>query len=124
MNLREEREKSRLTIYEVAKALDVHPSSVSYHETGTKVPKGETLDRYRQLYKAGRPWEVKPKAKKEKNRIREQRERSRLTVEEVSKILGIKSWDIVCQEQGVDPLTDELMVQYAELFKCQTHELL
>jgi transcriptional regulator with XRE-family HTH domain len=124
MNLREEREKSRLTIYEVATALGLNHSTVSYHESGTRQPVPATELLYEQLYKKDTPWTAKRKKKEEPNRIREQRERSRLTRREVAKILGVRTSAVTEVETGRRRMSDEQMLKFARLFKCQTHELL
>lgn len=58
-----------------------------------------------------------------KNRLREQRERSRLTVEEVSKVTGISKSAITKYENGDLKLSNERAVIFAKLYKVETHEL-
>lgn len=57
------------------------------------------------------------------NRLREQRERSRLTVSEVAKVTGISQSALTKYENGVLKLSDERAVVLAKLYKVETHEL-
>ena len=57
------------------------------------------------------------------NRLREQRERSRLTVHEVSKITGISQSALTKYENGDLKLSDERAKTLAKLYKVETHEL-
>lgn len=58
-----------------------------------------------------------------KNRLRELRDRSRLTLEEVSLITGISPTAISRHENGSRSLSEENILKYASLYKVNTHEL-
>lgn len=58
-----------------------------------------------------------------KNRLRELRDRSRLTLEEVSLITGYNVTTISRHESGGRSLSEEAILKYASLYKVQTHEL-
>lgn len=57
------------------------------------------------------------------NRLREQREKSRLTVDEVSKVTGISQSALTKYENGNLQLSDERAKILAKLYKVETHEL-
>lgn len=58
-----------------------------------------------------------------KNRLRELRDRSRLTLDEVSIITGISPTAISRHENGSRSLSEENILKYAALYKVNTHEL-
>ena len=58
-----------------------------------------------------------------KNRLRELRDRSRLTLEEVSMITGYSVPTISRHENCGRSLSEEAVMKYASLYKVQTHEL-
>lgn len=58
-----------------------------------------------------------------KNRLRELRNRSRLTLEEVSTLTGFDITTISRHESGGRGLTPDAIEKYARLYKVQTHEL-
>lgn len=58
-----------------------------------------------------------------KNRLREYRDRARLTLQEVSIITGIDVTTISKHENGARALTDDAIKKYASLYKVETHEL-
>lgn len=58
-----------------------------------------------------------------KNRLRELRDRSRLTLEEVSLITGISPAAISRHENGSRGLSEANILKYAALYKVNTHEL-
>ncbi len=58
-----------------------------------------------------------------KNRLKELRDRSRLTLEEVSIITGFSVPTISRHESGGRSLSEEAVLKYASLYKCETHEL-
>lgn len=58
-----------------------------------------------------------------KNRLRELRDRSRLTLEEVAMITGYSVPTISRHENCGRSLSEEAVVKYASLYKVQTHEL-
>lgn len=58
-----------------------------------------------------------------KNRLRELRDRSRLTLQEVSILTGFTVPAISRHENGSRSLSAEAMAKYAALYKVQTHEL-
>jgi transcriptional regulator with XRE-family HTH domain len=58
-----------------------------------------------------------------KNRLREFRDRSRLTLAEVSILTGFDPTTISKHEAGTRKLTEEAISRYAALYKVQTHEL-
>jgi len=57
------------------------------------------------------------------NRLREQRERSRLTVQEVSKILEVNHSTVTKWEIGSRKIPDHQVRALAKLYKVETHEL-
>ncbi len=59
----------------------------------------------------------------QKNRLKELRDRSRLTLEEVSMITGYAVPTISRHENGGRALSEEAVMKYASLYKVQTHEL-
>ena len=58
-----------------------------------------------------------------RNRLREFRDRSRLTLAEVSILTGFDPTTISKHEAGTRKLTEEAINRYAALYKVQTHEL-
>ena len=58
-----------------------------------------------------------------KNRLKELRDRSRLTLEEVSIITGYSVPTISRHENCGRALSEEAVMKYASLYKVQTHEL-
>ena len=58
-----------------------------------------------------------------KNRLKELRDRSRLTLQEVSLITGYSIPTISRHESGERGLNEEAMVKYASLYKVHTIEL-
>lgn len=58
-----------------------------------------------------------------KNRLKELRDRSRLTLEEVSILTGFSVPTISRHENGGRSLSNEAVMKYAQLYKVQTHEL-
>lgn len=58
-----------------------------------------------------------------KNRLKELRDRSRLTLEEVSMITGFAVPSISRHESGERSLSEEAVLKYASLYKVNTHEL-
>lgn len=58
-----------------------------------------------------------------RNRLRELRDRSRLTLAEVSILTGFDPTTISKHEAGTRGLTEEAINRYAALYKVQTHEL-
>lgn len=58
-----------------------------------------------------------------KNRLKELRDRSRLTLQEVSLITGYSVPTISRHESGGRGLTEEALVKYASLYKVHTYEL-
>lgn len=58
-----------------------------------------------------------------KNRLREYRDRARLTLQEVSMITGIDVTTISKHENGARVMTDDAIKKYASLYKVETHEL-
>ena len=58
-----------------------------------------------------------------KNRLKELRDRSRLTLEEVSLITGFSVPSISRHENGGRCLSEDAVMKYASLYKVQTHEL-
>lgn len=58
-----------------------------------------------------------------KNRLKELRDRSRLTLQEVSMITGYSVPTISRHESGERGLTEEALVKYASLYKVHTYEL-
>ena len=59
-----------------------------------------------------------------KNRLRELRDRSRLTLEEVSIITGFSVTTISRHENGSRSLSEEAILKYASLYKVHTYEIL
>ena len=59
----------------------------------------------------------------QKNRLRELRDRSRLTLQEVSILTGFTVPAISRHENGSRSLSAEAMAKYAALYTGQTHEL-
>ena len=58
-----------------------------------------------------------------KNRLRELRDRSRLTLEEVSTLTGFSIGAISRHENGGRSLSEEAIGKYASLYKVPTHQL-
>lgn len=58
-----------------------------------------------------------------KNRLKELRDRSRLTLQEVSLITGYSVPTISRHESGGRGLTEEALVKYSSLYKVHTYEL-
>ena len=58
-----------------------------------------------------------------KNRLKELRDRSRLTLEEVSMITGFSVPTISRHENGGRSLSEEAIAKYAALYKVPTHQL-
>lgn len=58
-----------------------------------------------------------------KNRLRELRNRSRLTMEEVGMITGYNITTISRHENGGRSLTEEAIAKYASLYKVPSHQL-
>jgi len=58
-----------------------------------------------------------------KNRLKELRDRSRLTMQEVSMITGFGISTISRHESGGRGLTEEAIQKYASLYKVPTHQL-
>lgn len=58
-----------------------------------------------------------------KNRLRELRDRSRLTLEEVSIITGLSVPTISRHENGGRSLSEEAVSKYALLYKVPSHQL-
>ena len=59
----------------------------------------------------------------QENRLRELRDRSRLTLEEVSILTGFKVSTISRHENGSRGLSEEAISKYAALYKVPTHQL-
>lgn len=59
----------------------------------------------------------------QQNRLRELRDRSRLTLQEVSIITGFKPSTISRHESGERSLSEEAAVKYSSLYKVHTAEL-
>lgn len=57
------------------------------------------------------------------NRLRELRDRSRLTMQEVSIITGFSVPTISRHENGGRSLSEEAIAKYASLYKVPTHQL-
>lgn len=57
------------------------------------------------------------------NRLKELRDRSRLTLQEVSLITGFGVSTISRHESGERGLTEEAISKYASLYKVPTHQL-
>lgn len=62
-------------------------------------------------------------AKVPKNRLKELRDRSRLTMQEVSILTGFAIPTISRHESSGRALSEEAIRKYANLYKVQTHEL-
>jgi len=58
-----------------------------------------------------------------RNRLRELRDRSRLTLEEVSILTGFNTTTISRHENGGRSLSEEAVQKYAALYKVPTHQL-
>lgn len=58
-----------------------------------------------------------------KNRLREFRDRSRLTLDEVSILTGFSVPTISRHENGGRSLSEEAILKYAALYKVHTYEL-
>lgn len=58
-----------------------------------------------------------------KNRLKELRDRSRLTLQEVSILTGYSVPTISRHESGGRCLSEEAIIKYAALYKVNTHEL-
>lgn len=58
-----------------------------------------------------------------KNRLREYRDRSRLTLHEVSILTGYDVSTISKHESGSRGLTEEAITKYANLYKVRTYEI-
>lgn len=58
-----------------------------------------------------------------KNRLKELRDRSRLTLQEVSLITGFGVSTISRHESGERGLTEDAISKYASLYKVPTHQL-
>jgi transcriptional regulator with XRE-family HTH domain len=59
----------------------------------------------------------------QKNRLREFRDRSRLTLEEVSLLTGFSVPTISRHESGGRSLSEEAILKYAALYKVHTYEI-
>lgn len=57
------------------------------------------------------------------NRLKELRDRSRLTLEEVSMITGFNVTTISRHESGARSLSEEAIIKYASLYKVHTYEI-
>lgn len=57
------------------------------------------------------------------NRLRELRDRSRLTLEEVSTLTGFSVPTISRHESGGRSLSEEAILKYARLYKVHTYEI-
>lgn len=57
------------------------------------------------------------------NRLKELRDRSRLTLREVSMVTGFKISTISRHESGDRGLTEDAISKYAALYKVPTHQL-
>lgn len=58
-----------------------------------------------------------------KNRLKELRDRSRLTLQEVSILTGFSIPTISRHESGGRSLSEEALVKYANLYKVHTYEI-
>lgn len=58
-----------------------------------------------------------------KNRLKELRDRSRLTLEEVSILTGFSVPTISRHENGGRSLSEEAILRYAKLYKVHTYEI-
>ena len=61
--------------------------------------------------------------KKSRNRLRELRDRSRLTLQEVSTLTGFNVSSVSRHESGDRALSEEAILKYASLYKVHTYEL-
>jgi len=59
----------------------------------------------------------------QKNRLKELRDRSRLTLQEVSILTGFSVPAISRHENGSRSLSEEAILKYSALYKVNTHEL-
>lgn len=59
----------------------------------------------------------------QKNRLKELRDRSRLTLQEVSILTGFSVPAISRHENGSRSLSEDAILKYAALYKVNTHEL-
>lgn len=57
------------------------------------------------------------------NRLRELRDRSRLTLQEVSIITGLAVTTISRHESGIRSISEEALLKYASLYKVHTYEI-
>lgn len=57
------------------------------------------------------------------NRLKELRDRSRLTLEEVSLVTGFNVTTISRHESGARSLSEEALLKYASLYKVHTYEI-
>ena len=57
------------------------------------------------------------------NRLREYRDRSRLTLQEVSTLTGFDITTISRHESRERAMSEDAIIKYASLYKVQTHEL-
>ena len=58
-----------------------------------------------------------------KNRLKELRDRSRLTLEEVSILTGFNVSTISRHENGGRSLSEDAILRYAQLYKVHTYEI-
>lgn len=58
-----------------------------------------------------------------KNKLKEQREQSRLTIYEVAKLLDVQASTVSRHESSSSSLSEEMLTKYAQLYKVRTHEL-
>lgn len=58
-----------------------------------------------------------------KNRIRELRERSRLTQEELGVLIGCDFTTVSRHESGARALDADAILKYARVFKCESYEI-
>lgn len=57
------------------------------------------------------------------NRLRELRDRSRLTLQEVSLVTGLAVTTISRHESGTRSISEEALLKYASLYKVHTYEI-
>lgn len=57
------------------------------------------------------------------NKIRQYRERAKLTQAELAKLVDLTIPSVSRHETGVKPLTDAMLAKYAAVFKVPTHKL-
>lgn len=62
-------------------------------------------------------------SRKISNRLREYRDRSRLTLQEVSTLTGFNVSSISRHESGERALSEDAILKYANLYKVHTYEL-